>query len=54
MGMLLFALLLFTPGLEWRNKDLRANYNIQGSWDLNDDDPDPTPNSLKGIVQWSK
>ncbi|XP_071095808.1 proprotein convertase subtilisin/kexin type 7-like [Haliotis cracherodii] len=34
-------------GMEWRNKDLRANYNIQGSWDLNDDDPDPTPNSLK-------
>ena len=22
----------------------QANYNYKGSWDLNDDDPDPSPN----------
>ncbi|XP_071806358.1 proprotein convertase subtilisin/kexin type 7-like [Asterias amurensis] len=30
-------------GLEWNNVDLLANYNAQGSWDLNNNDPDPMP-----------
>ncbi|CAG5131773.1 unnamed protein product [Candidula unifasciata] len=34
-------------GLEWMNPDLKANYNHEGSWDMNDDDPDPTPNANK-------
>ncbi|CAL1548277.1 unnamed protein product [Lymnaea stagnalis] len=34
-------------GVEWRNADLKANYNRMGSWDLNDDDPDPSPSSTK-------
>lgn len=32
-------------GLEWTNPDLRDNYNVAGSWDLNADDPDPMPSS---------
>ncbi|RUS80156.1 hypothetical protein EGW08_012079, partial [Elysia chlorotica] len=34
-------------GMEWRNPDLAANYNYKGSWDLNDDDPDPSPSYTK-------
>ncbi|XP_005098392.1 proprotein convertase subtilisin/kexin type 7 [Aplysia californica] len=34
-------------GIEWRNPDLKQNYNYKASWDLNDDDPDPTPRSAK-------
>ncbi|XP_022093026.1 proprotein convertase subtilisin/kexin type 7-like isoform X2 [Acanthaster planci] len=30
-------------GLEWRNEDILANYNAKGSWDLNNNDPDPMP-----------
>ena len=30
-------------GLEWRHPDLRDNYNPRGSYDLNADDPDPSP-----------
>lgn len=30
-------------GLEWRHPDLRDNYNPAGSYDLNADDPDPSP-----------
>lgn len=26
---------------------MQANYNRRGSWDLNDDDPDPTPSDSK-------
>ncbi|XP_055958700.1 proprotein convertase subtilisin/kexin type 7 isoform X1 [Patella vulgata] len=34
-------------GVEWTNKDLQENYNYLGSWDLNDDDPDPMPSDSK-------
>nr|KAG5702592.1 hypothetical protein BaRGS_003752 [Batillaria attramentaria] len=34
-------------GLEWDNPDLHSNYNVEGSWDLNDNDPDPMPNAAK-------
>ncbi|XP_041373167.1 proprotein convertase subtilisin/kexin type 7-like [Gigantopelta aegis] len=34
-------------GLEWTNPDLHSNYNYKGSWDLNDNDPDPMPNARK-------
>lgn len=34
-------------GVEWANPDLRDNYNSAGSWDLNSDDPDPTPSASK-------
>ncbi|XP_076457418.1 proprotein convertase subtilisin/kexin type 7-like [Babylonia areolata] len=34
-------------GLEWDNPDLHDNYNFMGSWDLNDNDPDPMPNGDK-------
>ncbi|KAH3703105.1 hypothetical protein DPMN_078134 [Dreissena polymorpha] len=30
-------------GVEHTNPDLAGNYNSAGSWDLNDDDPDPMP-----------
>ncbi|XP_050720497.1 uncharacterized protein LOC127000612 isoform X2 [Eriocheir sinensis] len=30
-------------GLEWRHPDLRNNYSPAGSYDLNADDPDPSP-----------
>lgn len=30
-------------GLEWRHPDLRNNYSPTGSYDLNSDDPDPSP-----------
>lgn len=30
-------------GLEWRHPDLRKNYSPAGSYDLNSDDPDPSP-----------
>ncbi|XP_045624519.2 proprotein convertase subtilisin/kexin type 7 [Procambarus clarkii] len=30
-------------GLEWQHPDLRDNYNPAGSYDLNSDDPDPSP-----------
>lgn len=30
-------------GLEWQHPDLRDNYNPTGSYDLNSDDPDPSP-----------
>lgn len=30
-------------GVEWNNPDLEENYCAKGSWDLNDDDPDPMP-----------
>lgn len=30
-------------GLEWKHPDLRDNYNPAGSYDLNADDPDPSP-----------
>ncbi|KAG0724673.1 Proprotein convertase subtilisin/kexin type 7 [Chionoecetes opilio] len=30
-------------GLEWRHPDLRNNYSPAGSYDLNSDDPDPSP-----------
>lgn len=30
-------------GVEWNNPDLEKNYCAEGSWDLNDDDPDPMP-----------
>ncbi|CAI8056508.1 Proprotein convertase subtilisin/kexin type 6 [Geodia barretti] len=34
-----------TPiGVEWRNPDLRNNYNADGSHDYNDNDKDPSPN----------
>jgi proprotein convertase subtilisin/kexin type 7 len=34
-----------TPiGVEWRNPDLRNNYNAGGSHDYNDNDKDPSPN----------
>lgn len=36
-------------GVEWANPDLRDNYNSAGSWDLNSDDPDPTPSASKGL-----
>ncbi|KAL5020538.1 hypothetical protein ScPMuIL_003430 [Solemya velum] len=34
-------------GLEWRNPDLRDNYSPEGSYDLNADDPDPSPDTAK-------
>lgn len=30
-------------GLEWNNTDIRQNYDPEASYDLNDNDPDPTP-----------
>lgn len=36
-------------GVEWTNPDLKDNYNSAGSWDLNSDDPNPTPSASKGI-----
>ncbi|XP_042230513.1 proprotein convertase subtilisin/kexin type 7-like [Homarus americanus] len=30
-------------GLEWQHPDLRDNYSPAGSYDLNSDDPDPSP-----------
>lgn len=30
-------------GLEWQHPDLRNNYSPTGSYDLNSDDPDPSP-----------
>ncbi|CAF1100081.1 unnamed protein product [Adineta ricciae] len=30
-------------GLEWNNSDILANYDPQASYDLNDNDPDPSP-----------
>lgn len=35
-------------GLEWDNPDLKANYNSEGSIDLNDHDNDPMPNEVNG------
>ncbi|XP_045207949.2 proprotein convertase subtilisin/kexin type 7-like [Mercenaria mercenaria] len=32
-------------GLEWNNPDLLENYNKEASYDLNDGDSDPTPNT---------
>ncbi|KAF2348229.1 Peptidase S8/S53 domain [Trinorchestia longiramus] len=32
-------------GLEWNHEDIRDNYNSQASYDLNADDPDPSPAS---------
>jgi proprotein convertase subtilisin/kexin type 7 len=34
-------------GLEWNNPDLKANYNPEGSFDLNSGDGDPTPDASK-------
>lgn len=34
-------------GLAWDNPDIHSNYNVLGSWDLNDNDPDPMPNTAK-------
>ncbi|XP_059166219.1 proprotein convertase subtilisin/kexin type 7-like [Physella acuta] len=34
-------------GVEWKNPDLKLNYNQKGSWDLNNDDPDPSPSLSK-------
>ena len=39
---------IYLTGLEWNNPDLHDNYNFLGSWDLNDNDPDPMPNAAKG------
>ena len=39
---------LFLSGLEWHNPDIKENYSPEGSWDLNSDDPDPTPHPDKG------
>ncbi|GAB1602886.1 proprotein convertase subtilisin/kexin type 7-like, partial [Argonauta hians] len=30
-------------GVEWNNPDIEKNYCAKGSWDLNDNDPDPMP-----------
>ena len=30
-------------GVEWEHKDLKDNYNPLGSWDLQADDPNPSP-----------
>ncbi|XP_046858835.1 proprotein convertase subtilisin/kexin type 7-like, partial [Xenia sp. Carnegie-2017] len=30
-------------GVEWSNPDIFENYSSEGSWDLNSNDPDPTP-----------
>ncbi|CAB4014559.1 pro convertase subtilisin kexin type 7-like, partial [Paramuricea clavata] len=30
-------------GVEWTNPDIFENYSSEGSWDLNSNDPDPTP-----------
>ncbi|CAI9722533.1 convertase subtilisin kexin type 7-like [Octopus vulgaris] len=32
-------------GVEWTNPDLEKNYCAKGSWDLNDNDPDPMPST---------
>lgn len=37
-------------GLDWNNADLRRNYNASASWDLNDKDADPMPNTKEGKV----
>lgn len=29
-------------GLEWNHSDLQANYDHNASYDMNDDDPDPS------------
>ncbi|UJR09147.1 hypothetical protein I4U23_013395 [Adineta vaga] len=34
---------ILDDGLEWNNSDILANYDPQASYDLNDNDPDPTP-----------
>ena len=36
-------------GVEWTNQDIRDNYSKEGSWDLNDHDPDPMPSNKKGF-----
>lgn len=38
----------YVAGLEWNNPDILENYNKEGSYDLNDGDSDPTPNSNEG------
>ncbi|XP_074652165.1 proprotein convertase subtilisin/kexin type 7-like [Tubulanus polymorphus] len=38
-------------GVEWRNPDLVSRYEPDGSWDLNDDDPDPSPHPAKKTNQ---
>ena len=37
-------------GVEWSNPDLRLNYSPEGSWDFNDNDPDPMPKGDKGEI----
>ncbi|OTF83902.1 proprotein convertase subtilisin/kexin-like protein [Euroglyphus maynei] len=34
---------ILDDGLEWNHSDLHANYDHNASYDMNDDDPDPTP-----------
>ncbi|XP_070203625.1 uncharacterized protein [Littorina saxatilis] len=34
-------------GLERKNPEIHNNYNFLGSWDLNDNDPDPSPHAAK-------
>ncbi len=34
---------MFDLGLEWNNTDIKKNYAPEASYDLNDNDDDPTP-----------
>ena len=34
---------ILDDGLEWNNSDIMANYDPKASYDLNDNDEDPSP-----------
>ncbi|KAI9560352.1 hypothetical protein GHT06_014369 [Daphnia sinensis] len=44
------TVLVLDDGIEGSHTDIRNNYNAKISYDMNDDDPDPTPRYGKGAV----